>query len=228
MMSTPPGWSKLLPVSNRILTGIHSIQAFGMFPDIWLAVHVGSKMMFPTSLCFIASFLVVGFLLSLAITIRRQRNEVAYQKLNAGDSSDMRSPQSNTTGVGSYQSSARTDYAIPQSSQKVVTYCVIDDRLIDKPWGNGRAVLKLYVGCCLSLKCGPLMQAIKLNTKIRVLDIFDLAGGSCARDCICCERGNRHISWVSAKTVVSLRNVPHYYSGNSLSRYIRFQYLPVA
>lgn len=89
--------------------------------------------MFPTSLCFIASFLVVGFLLSLAITIRRQRNEVAYQKLSAGDSSEMRSSLRNITGVVSYQSSARADYAIPQSSQKVVTYCVIDDRLIDKP-----------------------------------------------------------------------------------------------
>ena len=87
--------------------------------------------MFPTSLCFIASFLVTGFLLSLAIAIRQQRNE-AYQKLSAGDSSEMRSSLRSTLGFVSYQSSARADYAIPQSSQKVVTYCVIDDRLIDR------------------------------------------------------------------------------------------------
>lgn len=89
-------------------------------------------MIFPTSLSFIAAFLAAAFFFSWAFTIKRQRNEVMYQKVTTGDSADMRSPRNSERGATSYQMSARADYAIPQASQKVVTYCVIDDRLIDK------------------------------------------------------------------------------------------------
>lgn len=91
--------------------------------------------MLPTSLLVLIGVLTVGFVGSFAFAIYSQRkSHVAYNKLNAMDSPSGKSNPSGG-GVGAvapgYHSSARADYAIPQS-HNVVTYCVIDDRLVDQ------------------------------------------------------------------------------------------------
>lgn len=91
--------------------------------------------MLPTSLLVLISVLGVGFVASLSFAIYTQRrSQVAYKKFGSMDSPDGRSHPSVGTGAAGtavYQSSARADYAIPQA-QNVVTYCVIDDRLVDQ------------------------------------------------------------------------------------------------
>lgn len=89
-------------------------------------------MVFPNSLRFFIPFLMLGFLLSAAILTSRQKRELMYQKLAADDCPEGSPPtRLQSERAVSYQNAGRADYAIPQS-QKVVTYCVIDDRLIDK------------------------------------------------------------------------------------------------
>ena len=81
----------------------------------------------PPGLVVIVVLLIGGFLVSLAGFIRRQKKEAMYQSIPNSDAAVAR------TGNGfqtSYQDAASTDYALP-TDQKVVTYCVIDGRLID-------------------------------------------------------------------------------------------------
>jgi hypothetical protein len=60
--------------------------------------------------------------------IRVKGKEANYQKVEMSDNPSQSSPASGSTS--SYQNSASTQYAIPPT-QKVVTYCVIDGRLVD-------------------------------------------------------------------------------------------------
>lgn len=104
---------------------------------IFLFSIVVSRMMFPTSLLVLFCILAVGFVASLVFIRYSQRNSQAkYKSLGTFDSPTAKSHASGggvTGGSGTavYQNSARADYAIPQS-QNVVTYCVIDDRLVDQ------------------------------------------------------------------------------------------------
>ena len=127
-----------LEVSEKCVENVDAVCVYYEYVDLFdlLFITVVSRMMFPTSLLVLFCLLAVGFLLSLAVAIYTQKSEVDYRfkKLSSVDSPDGRSYPSSVTGVAGaamYQSSARADYAIPQS-QNVVTYCVIDDRLIDK------------------------------------------------------------------------------------------------
>lgn len=86
-------------------------------------------MFLPPGLIIVIATLIVGFVIVLAGIIRKQRKEISYHKLANGSSEQQYSP----TGYGgtSYQNAASADYALP-TDQKVVTYCVIDGRLIDQ------------------------------------------------------------------------------------------------
>jgi hypothetical protein len=81
----------------------------------------------PPGLVVIVVLLIGGFFVSLAGFIRRQKKEASYQSIPSGDSGIARAGNGFQS---SYQNAASTDYALP-TDQKVVTYCVIDGRLID-------------------------------------------------------------------------------------------------
>lgn len=92
--------------------------------------------MFPTSLLVLVCVLAVGFVVSLSFAILTQkRSHIAYKKFGTMDSPSGKSHAgiggTGAAGAAVYQSSARADYAIP-SQNNVVTYCVIDDRLVDQ------------------------------------------------------------------------------------------------
>jgi hypothetical protein len=87
-------------------------------------------MVIPKSLRIVIGLLVAGFILSLTISIHTKGKEYNYQKIGGVAMSDNPSqPGSNGTNF-SYQDSANPHYALPPT-QKVVTYCVIDGRLVD-------------------------------------------------------------------------------------------------
>jgi hypothetical protein len=88
----------------------------------------------PKSLLIVIALLIAAFILSLTISmIRVKGKESNYQKVGGVGMSDNRSQSSAASGsnfASSYQNSDSTQYAIPPA-QKVVTYCVIDGRLVD-------------------------------------------------------------------------------------------------
>jgi hypothetical protein len=89
-------------------------------------------MWIPPSLFLIVVSLVVGFAAMLAGIIRRHKRDAKYHKISNGSTvpaSGDSAPRSYNS-PSSYQNSGSTDYALP-TNQKVVTYCVIDGRLID-------------------------------------------------------------------------------------------------
>ena len=72
----------------------------------------------------IISSIVLGFIFSLIGTVRDKAKSRTYQKLGAA------ALETNSgTDMKSYQDS--TEYALPPK-QKVVTYCVVDPRLVQK------------------------------------------------------------------------------------------------
>jgi hypothetical protein len=85
--------------------------------------------MIPKGLCVILGLLITGFLLSLTISISVKGKEPKYQKIAGAGANDS---SFHPGASGSYQNSdqANTQYAI-SPSQNVVTYCVIDGRLVD-------------------------------------------------------------------------------------------------
>jgi hypothetical protein len=82
-------------------------------------------MVVPHGLIIIVGLLFVSFVIAYCYLTGQTRKEVAYQKLSSNGDDSCR--PGNYNG-GSYQNSA--DYALP-TDQKVVTYCVIDGRLMD-------------------------------------------------------------------------------------------------
>ena len=82
----------------------------------------GSKIHFPSSLLAVVGMLVVGVTAVLVLAVRDRRLGRAYQKLR-------KSPPDDDVQPGSYQDSS--EYALPPK-QKVVTYCVIDGRVVDQ------------------------------------------------------------------------------------------------
>lgn len=91
--------------------------------------------MFPSSLLFLICILAAAFVASFSFAIYTQRkSRDTYNKMGAMDSPggklDPAGVGSRSPGTVVYQK-AGADYAIPQS-QNVVTYCVIDDRLVDQ------------------------------------------------------------------------------------------------
>jgi len=95
-----------------------------------------SRMMFPSSMLVLISLLAVAFVASLSSAIYSQRkSRDTYNKMSVIESPGGRSDPSGglaskSPGAVVYQK-AGADYAMPQS-QNVVTYCVIDDRLVDQ------------------------------------------------------------------------------------------------
>jgi hypothetical protein len=86
----------------------------------------------PKSLLIVIALLIAGFILSLTISmIRVKGKETNYQKVGGIGMGDNRSQSGPASGANfSYQNSAAAQYAIPPT-QNVVTYCVIDGRLVD-------------------------------------------------------------------------------------------------
>lgn len=82
-----------------------------------------SKIYLPTGLVAAIVLIVIGFLASMVGTMRDKANDKGYQKVGA--SAALESNRNNA----SYQASS--EYALPPK-QKVVTYCVIDGRLVDQ------------------------------------------------------------------------------------------------
>jgi len=96
------------------------------------ALFVVYNMMLPSGLLVIISVLGVGFLLSMGYGVFRKYKEAApYQELGVIGVADSAGQHGGRgSEISSYQNSASADYALP-SKQKVVTYCVIDGRLVD-------------------------------------------------------------------------------------------------
>jgi hypothetical protein len=95
-------------------------------------------MVIPKSMLIVAIILSIGFLFSLLRTVRAKIRLPKYQKL--GDASMMSNNVSKRVtkvtepAITSYQDSAAVLYTLPRHEQKRdVTYCVIDDRLVDNP-----------------------------------------------------------------------------------------------
>jgi hypothetical protein len=84
----------------------------------------------PASLITIIVVLIIGFGLALTGIIRRRMKDASYTKLSNGLPGPAAGDSAART-TASYQNSGSTDYALP-TNQKVVTYCVIDGRLIDE------------------------------------------------------------------------------------------------
>ena len=82
---------------------------------------VGARMYFPVSLIGLILVIVIGFCVSMYGAIQAKA-KTGYQKLPTAEI------HSANPGA-SYQNSA--EYALPPK-QKVVTYCVIDGRLVDQ------------------------------------------------------------------------------------------------
>ena len=94
----------------------------------------GSKMVMPTGLALTFGILVLGFLFALVRTIyiKSGESKYKYRRLDytPGASNEVMHMES-STNPRSYQNSAPDNYAIPQNQQKVLTYCVVDGRLMD-------------------------------------------------------------------------------------------------
>jgi hypothetical protein len=80
----------------------------------------------PTSLAVIICFLFSGLLYSITYSVRVEGRNPKYSKVRTNPGANENPP----TNSGSYQHSVGGGYALPPSSN-VVTYCVIDGRLID-------------------------------------------------------------------------------------------------
>jgi hypothetical protein len=83
-----------------------------------------STIYIPKGLVAIAALLIVGFLFSLVRALKNKNKTTRYQKLDRAGT-HYHTSSSNAT---SYQNSS--EYALPPK-QKVVTYCVVDARLVD-------------------------------------------------------------------------------------------------
>lgn len=101
----------------------HEDETFLFYSLICLLFAV-SGIYLPTGLVAAIALIVIGFLASMVGTLRDKGNDKRYQKL--GSSAALESHRNNA----SYQASS--EYALPTPKQKVVTYCVIDGRLVDQ------------------------------------------------------------------------------------------------
>jgi hypothetical protein len=81
-------------------------------------------MYIPKSLVAIVVLLIVGFLFSLVRTLRDKSKTTRYQKLDTAGTHY----HASSSNAPTYQNSS--EYALPPK-QKVVTYCVVDARLVD-------------------------------------------------------------------------------------------------
>jgi 4'-phosphopantetheinyl transferase EntD len=86
--------------------------------------------MFPKSLKVIAVTLLAAFAAFMMYAAKKKAKESTYQKLIPNGSTDPSFHQTNLSTVASYQQTTTLNYALPPT-QKVVTYCVIDGRLVD-------------------------------------------------------------------------------------------------
>lgn len=85
----------------------------------------------PRGLVLVIGVLVIGFLFSMARTVRSKSVEMVYKRVDSGGNGSYGSVGSANNATTSYQNPASDHYAILDNNQKVLTYCVIDGRLVD-------------------------------------------------------------------------------------------------
>jgi hypothetical protein len=96
---------------------------------MFLTLFPGSTIYMPRSLIIIILSIFVGFLLSMADAVKNRMKIRRYRKVPSSAAAGRHSANHQQTNTNSYQNSS--DYALPPK-QKVVTYCVIDGRLVDQ------------------------------------------------------------------------------------------------
>jgi hypothetical protein len=111
-------WSKIVEVS-AILSN-HSL---------FVSIEKGSTMVMPRGLATVIVVLLLGFIYSMAHTVRSKTPEIGYKKAGLENRSGYGSMQP-TISSSAYRDSANEPYALP-NNQKSLTYCVIDGRLVD-------------------------------------------------------------------------------------------------
>ncbi len=116
---------------HRILYAIHYCRGTdAQLERCCCSNHTVSTVKFPPSLVIAVGLLVLGFLFSVRIVVRR-RSKDHYQDIGASHTTPNPSQHKSAwRPLNSYQNAAGTDYVLPPK-QKVVTYCVIDGRLVD-------------------------------------------------------------------------------------------------
>lgn len=123
---------------STMYTGPHCRAHAGFF-DFETAEEPGfdwgvSSMVFPKSLIVLVIIVVLGFLFSLTGSFRSKLLERKYEKIDRSVDDAVHPTENsliNTAQGASYQDPPNSDYALPPQ-QKVVTYCVIDGRLVDQ------------------------------------------------------------------------------------------------
>jgi hypothetical protein len=111
----------------------YSLRFFGLKEELpWtrtiliICVRLSvSKIYIPNGLVVVGVLLFLGLLISMVRVLRDKSRAAQYRKLGGGGTNE-----AYTSDATSYQNQASVYYALPPT-QKVVTYCVIDGRLID-------------------------------------------------------------------------------------------------
>ena len=85
----------------------------------------------PSSLLVLIGLLALGFTLSFLLSMRVKWKESKYQKISNVSANDFVQHQAGAQFANSYQNPIGTQYALPPP-QKVVTYMVMDGRLLDE------------------------------------------------------------------------------------------------
>jgi hypothetical protein len=91
-------------------------------------------MQIPKSLLIFLAILVVGFTMSVIRTKQEKLMRIKYEKIGEvcnGVNGKSFPSTVGTTVTASYQESAAV-YSLPSTNKKDVTYCVIDDRLVNE------------------------------------------------------------------------------------------------
>jgi hypothetical protein len=122
--SCSEGWNGPTCLAHAAYYDVDSSAPIPIFYFQWIVI--------PKSLSTVIALLIAGFIVSLTISmIRVKGKESNYQKVGSvGMNGSPSQSGAASSGASSYQNSDGAQYALPPS-QKVVTYCVIDGRLVD-------------------------------------------------------------------------------------------------
>jgi hypothetical protein len=95
------------------------------------ALRPVDNMILPKSLIVVVLLLAIGLLLAVCVAVQNKKKEFRYIPVakngRSANGNDGRVP---AYGQGSYQHQLSGSYAMP-SNAKDVTYCIIDERLVD-------------------------------------------------------------------------------------------------
>mmetsp|Transcript_8854 Transcript_8854/g.19136 ORF Transcript_8854/g.19136 Transcript_8854/m.19136 type:complete len:108 (-) Transcript_8854:1028-1351(-) len=91
-------------------------------------------MIFPWSLIFVLAMIGVCLLVAVAFTVNQRRKRGYQQLITNGMRADISSYQYQISvkTAQNYQNTVSSNYALPPR-QDTVTYCVIDERMVDSP-----------------------------------------------------------------------------------------------